>query len=99
MIDITPSFRLALRGLSPAIVAYRLKNPNSRACRDFNLVRSTGSVRRYSCTFCREIIDTESAKYRPTRHAERNIENHACHAKRRFTSMAKRLFTLKENHV
>lgn len=54
----------------------RLANPRSRAVRGYHLAASGGSVRRYTCTACGCLIDTESARYRPTVHAARAVDTH-----------------------
>ncbi len=39
-------------------------------------VRSTSSRRTYTCHLCGEMIDTESSRNRPTKHAAKAIEDH-----------------------
>jgi hypothetical protein len=41
-------------------------------------VNGGSSERRYVCYLCDEVIDTESAKYAPTKHAEQAIADHDC---------------------
>ena len=38
---------------------------------------SSANVRRYRCYLCRDIMDTDSGKWRPTKHAERSVAEHA----------------------
>lgn len=59
-----------------AIQRYRTENPASRAVDSF-VNKGGGSQRKYVCTFCRCLIDTESASYRRTVHAKKAIVEHA----------------------
>lgn len=61
-----------------AVDAYRLINPESRAIRHYELTRSSGNVRRATCIFCRVLIDSESSRYRTTKHFGNAIEDHYC---------------------
>lgn len=58
------------------LAAYRAAHPESRASHYYTLHGSSGTVRRYTCVACRCVIDSESAKYAPTKHAERRVEAH-----------------------
>lgn len=48
----------------------KILKPRSRAKQYVTTHGSGASVRRYTCVACGALIDSESAKYRPTRHAE-----------------------------
>ena len=62
--------------LEKALAEYRKQNPKSRAVKGW-LNAGGGTQRQYVCTFCRRTIDTESAGYPMTKHAKKNIAEHA----------------------
>jgi len=49
----------------------------------------TGSVRIYSCRACGQELDSESAKYRPTKHAEKACAQHVASCARVAALIAK----------
>lgn len=68
--------------LDRALAVERAVFPSSRKSRAYYLSRNGGSKREYSCSICDARIDSECARYRMTRHAERAIEAHSegpCH--------------------
>lgn len=58
-----------------AITQYRREHPLSRAVGCY-VNAGGGMQRRYVCTFCRCVIDTESARYPMTKHAHEAIREH-----------------------
>lgn len=67
----------------PVLYILRLQKPHKRVENDWTTHGSGSSVRRAYCAYCEDLIDTCSAKWRPTKTFEKNIEGHthACRAR------------------
>lgn len=67
---------MTTKTLHPAVAAYRIANPSSRAVDHTTWAGSTGCVRRATCIYCRCVVATSSASYRETK---RSIQARAAH--------------------
>jgi len=62
--------------MDAALALYRKRNPRSRATSRWSRSNSTGTVTRAHCVACGHFIASCSAKYKPTKTYEREIEQH-----------------------
>jgi len=74
-----------------ALVGVRVKDPSSRVVGTYYNAGG-GTQRIYACSFCRCTIDTESAGWRMTKHAEKNITEHAktCDVRPKFVNVGRK---------
>lgn len=57
------------------------RNPRSRIGLSWITTKAGSKRRRYVCVACRRVVDTESAQWRQTVHAERAIDQHLAECK------------------
>jgi len=61
------------------LAGLRIAKPRSRAKGYVTTYGSGSSRRQYACVACGTVVDTESAKYRMTKHAEEAVDAHVAH--------------------